>query len=460
MSDNLRAKYEKLKNEFVLVKKRIVKAKISKNPEKLNEYKRDIINTHNKVVAFVAKFVHNLKGEDKEYFRKELVYIRDRTITCFGHLNSNIVVATDLLAEINVENLSDSDSADDNNFDQEDPNASTYADANEDDESLHSNHSDHSSQSIKSNNSNHSNPENMSTPLTKIEFLRVAAQTINRNYDGDPLALSAFTNSIELLSELATDALKPIFVKFIKSKLEGKALESISPDVNSVDDIITTLRQQIKPDNSKVITGRMLALKIDRSKMVEFTQQAEELSEALQRSLIIEGISQAKAREMTIEKAVEVCRNAAKSDLVKSVLAATPFASPKDVIAKFVVESATEYKERQILAFKQQQKRGNHSRGRGFKNGRNFQNNRNSNGQNGNFNNYNSNGNYRGRGQDRGRGNGRGRRGYNNYNNNGYQEHYVRYTENAGGPPQSWRADQQNQPQQNQQQFQVPYQRN
>lgn len=57
----------------------------------------------------------------------------------------------------------------------------------------------------------------------------------------------------------------------------------------------------------------MLALKVDRSKMVDFNQQAETLAEAMQRSLIIEGISQAKAREMTIEKTVEVCRNAARS---------------------------------------------------------------------------------------------------------------------------------------------------
>lgn len=137
------------------------------------------------------------------------------------------------------------------------------------------------------------------------------------------------------------------------------------------------------------------------------------------------------------------------------MLAATPFESSKDVIAKFVVESATEYKEKQILAFKQQQRRGNNPRGRGFKNGRGYQNNRNS---NGNFNGFNGNSNYRGRGQGRGRGNGRGRGSYNNYNNN--QEHYVRYTENASGPSQGWRADHQNQQQQEQRQFQIPYQRN
>lgn len=435
-------RYDDLKKEFLAVKKRICKTKLSTNPDKLNEYERDIIAAHDDIVSCVSEFIGDLDKEDTEFFRGELVYVRDRTIECFGRLKLRIVVSTDLLSKIDAERFSESDDSEQkSNLD--DQNTSTYIDASE--ASLDSEISD----------SEEKMPE---TALTNVEFLRIAAQTINRNYDGDPLALSAFINSIELIKDFATEALKPVFIKFIKSKLEGKALECIPTVVDNIDEIVNALREQIKPDNSKVIAGRMLALRVDRSKIVDFTQQAETLSEALQRSLIIEGISQAKAREMTIEKAVEVCRNAARSDLVKSVLAATPFESPKDVIAKFVVESATEYKEKQILAFKQQQRRGNNQRGRGSKFGKNFQNYRNSNGQYGTFNNFNGNGNYRGRGQGRGRGNGRGRGGNNNYNGNGYQEHYVRYAENAGGPSQSWRAEQQNQPEQGQ--FQIPYQRN
>lgn len=460
MSKEFQAKYEDLKKEFLAVKKRICKEKLSRNPGKLEEYKRDIISAHDDIVTLVSEFINDLHEKDKEYLRAELVYFRDKTIECFGRLNLNLVVSTDLLAKINEEKFSKTDEG---NSNINDPNTSAYSDANEttlksvhsEEESSHSRRSSQSSQSRRSSLSSHSNHEDMA--LTKIEFLRNAAHQINYTYSGDPLALEAFINAVELLKELVTDELQPTFRKFVRSKLVGKALESIPEQIDSVDDITNALRQHIKPDNSKVIAGRMLALRVDRSKMSDFTEQAEKLSEALQRSLIIEGISQAKAREMTIEKAVDVCRNAARSDLVKSVLSATPFASPKEVFAKFVVESATEYKEKQILAFKQQQKRGN-PRGRGFKNGRNFQNNRN--GYNGNSNNYNGNSNYRGRGQGRGRGNGRGRGGYNNYNNNGYQEHYVRYAENAGGPPQSWRADQQNQPQQDQRQFQIPYHRN
>lgn len=442
-------KYQELKKEFQTVKKRIVKTKISKNTNKLNEYRRDIIATHDAIVSHVSGFIHTLRSTDKEYYRNELLYIRDKTIECFGRLRLKIVVSKNLLALVSEGKITNSDSSDESNSDQDISNTTIYADAGE--TSLIDTEDEN-------NSSTQSESDEGNMAMTVVEFLRISAQTINRNYDGDPLALDAFINSIELLEELATRELQTTFLKFIKSKLEGKALESIPADVANVAGIKAALREQIKPDSSKVIAGRMLALRVDRSKMVDFTQQAELLSEALQRSLIVEGISQAKAREMTIEKAVEVCRNASRSDLVKSVLAATPFTAPKEVIAKFVVESATEYKEKQILAYRQTQRRGNNNnqRGRGSKNGRNFQNNNRSNGYNGG---YNNNGNYRGRGnnQGRGRGNGRGRGGYNNQNN-GYQEHYVRYTENAGGP--GWRADQQTQPQQNLPQAQIPLQRN
>lgn len=401
MSDDSSERYAELKSKFVAAAKRIIKENLSTNPEKLAEYERDIVAAHDNIIKFVSSFIINLNEQDTENFRKELVYIRDRTIACFAKLNLNAEISKDLLQVINTESTAEIDrEKSKQNVEKIQVNKEKQVEKNQKENSDKSDHSDES---------DYHDQDDMA-PMTIVDFLSFAARTVNHNYTGDPLALNAFINSIELVKEVATPELKPAFIKFVKSRLEGIALESVPEVVNNVDDIINALRQHIKPDNSKVIAGRMLALRVDRSKMVEFTQQAETLSEALQRSLIIEGISQAKAREMTIEKAVEVCRNAAKSDLVKAVLAATPFDSAKEVIAKYVVESATEYKEKQILAFKQNQRRGNNSRGRNYKNGKNYQNNRNSNGY-GNSNGQNGNGKNNGRGNYRGRSNGKGRGG-------------------------------------------------
>lgn len=78
-SDDLSKKYSDLKNKFVAAKKRIIKEKLTTNTDKLAEYERDII-AHDNIIKFVSSFIVNLNEQDTEYFRKELVYIRDRTI--------------------------------------------------------------------------------------------------------------------------------------------------------------------------------------------------------------------------------------------------------------------------------------------------------------------------------------------------------------------------------------------
>lgn len=285
----------------------------------------------------------------------------------------------------------------------------------------------------------------MANQMTNLEFLNLASKYINKNYAGDPLALNSFINSLELLNDFATDALQPTLFRFVKSKLDGKALEAIqgNPDINSVQKIIDSLKAQIRPVNSKVVAGRMLALKPDKTKLTEFSEQAESLAEALQRSLIIEGIPQAKAREMTIEKTVELCRTAAKSDLVKSVLAASHFDSPKEVIAKYLVENATETTEKQILSYQKYSNKNSHNRG----------NNRYNNNNRGNRSCGNNNrNNYRGRRGNRYNGRGNNRNSYNNgYRGNGQNNNdnrnyrNVRYMGN-GEAPQIQLGDAQNNP--------------
>lgn len=289
--------------------------------------------------------------------------------------------------------------------------------------------------------------------MTNIEFLALASKTLNKNYDGNPLALSAFITSIELLKEVVPNNLGRMFTKFVESKLEGKARDSIPQNPANVDEIIEALKQQIKPDNSKVVAGRLLALRPDRAKMSDFTEQAELLADSLQSSLIIEGITLTKAREMSIERTVELCRNATRSDLVKSILAATKFESPKEVVAIYVIEANTEEKEKQIFQFKASNNKRGFIRGRGgFKNQKQFNYYNNGYNNNRNFNNSN----YRsGRGKYRGRGRGRG--GYsNNYQRNRPQQ-YVRYAENSPSPSQDGRANQTQQPTQ---QTYIPYQQN
>ncbi|XP_036322148.1 uncharacterized protein DDB_G0287625-like [Rhagoletis pomonella] len=171
--------------------------------------------------------------------------------------------------------------------------------------------------------------------------------------------------------------------------LEGKAREAIPTVVNSVRQIKDALRNSIKPDNSKVVAGKIASLHVINKNYTDFAERVEELSDALEHSLIIEGMTQSKAHEMAVEQTVNVCRLNTRSDLVKSMLSSTTFSDSKDVVAKIIVEQNNQVKERQVY-----NNNGNNSRYNNYGsryNGKNFNNNINRSSGNNNRNNNSNN---------------------------------------------------------------------
>lgn len=59
------------------------------------------------------------------------------------------------------------------------------------------------------------------------------------------------------------------------NRLEGKAREAILTQPVVVDQIITQLRAGIKSESSKVVEGRILALRADKTCLAKFSEQAE-----------------------------------------------------------------------------------------------------------------------------------------------------------------------------------------
>ncbi len=194
--------------------------------------------------------------------------------------------------------------------------------------------------------------DNSKMPQGKIDILRLCAQTINKNYSGDPIGLNAFLNSITLLEDVTEAENIETLKNVILTKLEGKALEAVPERPATILIITEALKDKIKPDNSKIIEARILSLRNDNISSQDFSKRAEDLSDALKRALIVEGISQDKANEMAVDKTVEMCRANTRSNLVKSVLASSTFKDSKSVIAKFLVESNNNVKENQVLNFK------------------------------------------------------------------------------------------------------------
>lgn len=183
-------------------------------------------------------------------------------------------------------------------------------------------------------------------------FLASCARQIPNIYWGNPLELAAFINSIELLKKLAvSDENKNILVCYIKTRVAGKAIECIEEE-NELDRVVLALKTNIKPENSKVIAGRLMALQADRANLTDFGKRAEILCESYQRSLILEGTSRKKAVEFTIDRAIELCKVNTTSDIMKAVLVSGRFEDASEVIAKYMIESRNIEEERRIRRFR------------------------------------------------------------------------------------------------------------
>lgn len=443
--------YNKLRAEFLKVCKRVCKEDLTTNRDKHREYLTELVRSYNDIIGYVSTIFESLDTETKKKFRDEWIYIRDKVNAVYGRLNVTSELPREIFVLLSIEPILE-------NYNSNATPEPSTSQANNlippTGEKTESRDTEHSLGPPSFERSHSERTNNMAATIEqKMEYIRAASQMINRSYAGDPLALATFVNSVRLLKAVTAANLNDVLLEFVKTRLEGKALECIPPNPANVDEVIAALEQGIHPDNSKVVAGRLLALRADKSKLAEFTEQAEKLADALRRSLIIEGISQAKASEMCIEKTVEVCRNAARSDLVKSVLASSKFESPKEVVAKYIVESSTEEKEKQVLAYRTFQRQNKHNGknnggGRG-QNGK-FRGRNGRNGNNGNYarnfsRNNNNNGNYSNDGQNSNRNyDNRGNRNRNNYNDYGGNRNNnnnrnnntrgVRYSENYEAP--------------------------
>ncbi|XP_036322064.1 putative uncharacterized protein DDB_G0278921 [Rhagoletis pomonella] len=404
------------KADFDKITKRILQNRpLSSNAKKFNEYKYSLITAYNNILLLVignsSAHTCNLKE-----VQVKLARCKEQLAKCFNKLNCRVRIPPDSLSLICQSDLADSESEEE--FSDAKSEASVQFSLKRS-TSLSSfkdllTISDEPSTATSSPNISKFFQEflDMATPEQKKSFISLCASIIRENYNGDPLALESFIDKSNLIEDFADENLNTTFISFLKSKLEGKAREAIPTEVSSVGQIKDALRNRIKPDTSKVVAGKIASLHVINNNYTEFAKRVEELSDALERSLIIEGMTQSKAHKIAVEQTVNVCRLNTRSDLVKSILSSTTFSDSKDVVAKMIVGQNNQVKERQVLAFRSRVNRPNSFRGsfRGYNNnadnsrysnngsrhyGNNFNNNRNRSSNNNRNNNSNNNSNRR-----------------------------------------------------------------
>lgn len=391
----------------------------------------DVLDAYNAIISYSELNYENKKRATKEYITENITANRATLQRCYEKLQIPVTLPGKLLSTIHYVPQPKPNTSNEN---------SNKNNSHKSDENLHKNPNKSPTTHSNPNNQSHTSNLNQTIPTkmaqTRESFLKIASNVLNYKYGGDPLKLNSFILDVELVNSLASnDDTRAFCLTFLKSRLEGKAEECIPDQCESVQALITALKDKIKPDNSGIIEGKMTALQLRKGDYSKFSAEAEKLAEALRRTLIVEGLTKAKAEEMTIQKTIEICRATTKSDVVKAVLENGNYKSPADVIAKFITQSdkvRREFKE----AKNAQKNANNNGHGNGNGNGNARQNkpsnkNRNWNNSQGNQS-SNNRGNYRGNGRGRQQQNQQQNRDRNNGNNRSSRnEHTIRLVTGA-----------------------------
>lgn len=404
-----------------------------------------VLDAYNAIISYSEIDWDRKKKSTREFVTSTIGVNRITVQRCFEKLKLPVVLPGKLLSTIHYLPTvpKQSDTSDPNLNSRTEPNNSN----NPNNSSIENDPNNSTKNNLNTNNNNqndHLNQAKQNTMAQTVEsYLKSAAHILNYKYGGDPLKLNSFIIDAELVESLATnDDTKKFCLTFIKSRLEGRAEEAIPDDCKTVKDLTTALKAKIKPDNSGIIEGKMTALNLRKNDYSKFAAEAEKLAEALRRTLIIEGLTRAKAEEMTIKKTVEICRKTAKSEVVKSVLASSKYDTPADVIATFITQSdiaRREYKDAQAA----QKKTNNGGNGSGKQN-KSY--NKNRNGNNSQSKGTDNRNNYRGNNRGRSQNTQQNRDRNNGNNRSGRNEHTIRFVTGAPtAPPAEQSAPQQDQ---------------
>lgn len=379
---------------------------LTTDEELLKSYKAELIERHNDYIDYLAETFDGVDDHGQKVFDERAEKIVEKTKKCL------IVLKLRYDWPVNI-------------YEQVDESKITTATQVEDESD---------SDTVESE------PEVNMSHLSLQEFIKTAGTIINYKFNGEPLELEGFLADVEMILQLATnDSLKEFSVAYIKGKLRGKALECLPDEVNTVDEIKKALKEKIRPFSSKVVESKIRALRLVKGNFIKFAKEAEDLAEQFRRSLVVEGNSKAKSEEMAIEMTRELCRNTARSPIVKSVIESSDFKSPADVVAKLVTQSDKAKREqKEAENYKNSQANRNNNGNKNFGNNKRYQNNQSRNNGNSNSNSYSSfNNGQSGSGSNRPRYN---KNGNNNNNNNNRNNNNNNNNNNNG----NWRRNNNN----------------
>lgn len=224
--------------------------------------KEEIVDTHveniiieyNSIVQYYIDNSLNWKPDHLHIYKTNILSLRDRLNVLFTRLKVNVAIPLSLTL---IDNLVQNPNFDD-----------TILDTDSD---------------------NDSNSDIM-TQEAKDKFLTSYSRMVPE-FDGSHENLTRFIDALELLDD-NKQTFEASAIRLIKTRLIGTARSHITNET-TIQAIITTLKNNVHPESTKVISAKLMCYKQGNKNAHNYMKEVENITNSLKKAYLTEGVSAA-----------------------------------------------------------------------------------------------------------------------------------------------------------------------
>lgn len=174
--------------------------------------------------------------------------------------------------------------------------------------------------------------------LGNMAFDIKTATALVKYFDGNPEETESFIESVSLLNELTPVEHKGILLKFVKTRITGKAKYMVSEELNTITKLTDKLRVKFSIKiSSDAVLAQLKSCKQGNTKLTDFTNKIEDLSRQLTRAFISEKVAEGETAEKLAEKfAMQTIAENVSNSETSLILRAGNLTNLSDTIAKAI----------------------------------------------------------------------------------------------------------------------------
>lgn len=287
-TDKLIAEISQIRNLIVNESKRAIKKQVPKTPAVRNEIRDNLVTLYNRFTNVLALHWLTLDDLRKHQVKQIFVQVRDKIIQAFLFLDVKYKIPSSPIENINSRILNEEE------------------DLKED--------------------------ETMALSVT--EFFNLASKLVPTQFDGTHSNLQSFLDALSLL-HANSEGNDEREIAFIKTRLTGKARDLVSDDM-SFDEILESLKANIKGESSKMLTSKLMSAKQGHKDTSIFSKEIDSLAHALQKAYITEGVPHTVAQTYATDATIKALTKNAASEKTRLVMEAGTFKTIDEAITKLV----------------------------------------------------------------------------------------------------------------------------